>query len=63
MERVRAIGSWLRRRAENVIAALLLVMFVAFLAQIAFRYALTLPIGWTSELTICLLYTSPSPRD
>ena len=27
-------------------------MFVAFLLQIAFRYLLNFPIGWTSELTI-----------
>src|SRR3954470_20120529 len=27
-------------------------MFVAFLVQIAFRYALDFPIGWTSELTV-----------
>jgi len=47
-----AAGSWLRRRAENVIAALLAVMFVAFLIQIGFRYALNFPIGWTSELTL-----------
>jgi C4-dicarboxylate transporter DctQ subunit len=52
MERLKAIAGWLRRRAENVIAALLLVMFVAFLIQIAFRYLLNFPIGWTSELTI-----------
>ena len=45
-------ASWLRRRAENVLAALLGVMFVAFLLQIAFRYLLNLPTGWTSELTL-----------
>ena len=27
-------------------------MFVAFLLQIAFRYLLNFPVGWTSELTI-----------
>jgi C4-dicarboxylate transporter, DctQ subunit len=52
MERLKAIGVWLRRRAENVIAALLLVMFAAFLVQIVFRYIFNFPIGWTSELTI-----------
>jgi C4-dicarboxylate transporter DctQ subunit len=46
------IGTWLRRRAENVAAALLAVMFLAFVVQIAFRYLMNLPIGWTSELTI-----------
>ena len=45
-------GGWLRRRAENVLAALLAVMFVAFLVQIVFRYLLNFPIGWSSELTI-----------
>lgn len=46
------IAAWLRRRAENVAAALLAVMFLAFIVQIVFRYALNFPIGWTSELTI-----------
>lgn len=45
-------GSWLQRRAEDLLAALLAVMFVAFLLQIAFRYVLNLPVGWTSEVTI-----------
>ena len=45
-------GPWLRRRAENVIALLFAVMFVAFIVQIVFRYLLSFPIGWTSELTI-----------
>ena len=43
---------WLRRRAENLIAVLLGVMFIAFLVQIIFRYLLNYPIGWSSELTI-----------
>ena len=45
-------GGWLRRRAENVLAALLAVMFVAFIVQIVFRYLLNFPIGWSSELII-----------
>jgi len=48
---VRA-GRWLQRRAENVLAALLGVMFVAFMLQIAFRYFFNLPTGWTTELTV-----------
>jgi TRAP-type C4-dicarboxylate transport system permease small subunit len=52
VERFNAIGTWLRRRAENVVAALLLVMFGAFLVQIVFRYLFNFPIGWTSELTV-----------
>jgi C4-dicarboxylate transporter, DctQ subunit len=46
------IAAWLRRRAENIAAAMLAVMFVAFLVQIVFRYLLNFPIGWSSELTI-----------
>ena len=45
-------GSWLRRRAENVAAVLLLGMFVCFLIQIFFRYVLNNPVGWTEE--VCL---------
>ncbi len=45
-------GNWLRRRAEDVLAAMLAVMFLAFLLQIVFRYLLNFPIGWTSELTV-----------
>ena len=43
---------WLHRRAENVLAALLGVMFFAFTVQILFRYFLNLPTGWTTELTV-----------
>lgn len=49
---IEKAGPWLRRRAENVIALLFAVMFVAFLVQIVFRYVFNFPIGWTSELTI-----------
>jgi TRAP-type C4-dicarboxylate transport system permease small subunit len=45
-------GSWLRRRAEDFLAALLAAMFLAFLVQIVFRYLLNFPMGWTSELTL-----------
>ena len=45
-------GAWLRRRAENVAAGLLAVMFAAFILQIAFRYFFNFPIGWTSELSV-----------
>jgi len=51
---MRAIGGWLRRRAENVAAAMLAVMFAAFVVQIAFRYFLNFPVGWTSELTVVM---------
>ncbi len=49
---MRNAGAWLRRRAENVLAALLAVMFLAFLVQIVFRYFFNFPVGWTSELTV-----------
>jgi C4-dicarboxylate transporter DctQ subunit len=51
---MRALGSWLRRRAENVAAAMLAVMFAAFIIQIVFRYFFNFPIGWTSELTVVM---------
>ena len=43
------IASWLRGSAEAVVALLLASMFVTFLIQIAFRYVLNLPLGWTVE--------------
>ena len=53
----REAGAWLHRRAENVAAGLLAVMFAAFIVQIAFRYLFNFPIGWTSELTVvCWLW-------
>ena len=51
---MQGIGSWLRRRAENVAAAMLAVMFVAFIIQIVFRYFFNFPVGWTSELTVIM---------
>ena len=51
MNVAKAVG-WMRRRAENIVAALLGVMFVAFLIQIVFRYFFNFPIGWTSELSV-----------
>ena len=47
----RAVG-WMRRRAENVVAGLLGIMFVCFIVQIVFRYFFNFPIGWTSELSV-----------
>ena len=51
---MRRAGAWLRRRAEDVAAAMLAVMFAAFLLQIGFRYLFNLPVGWTSELTLVM---------
>ena len=50
----RTIGGWLYRRAENLLAAMLVLMFAAFLLQIVFRYLLNLPIGWTNEISVVL---------
>jgi TRAP-type C4-dicarboxylate transport system permease small subunit len=50
-----AVGSavgWMRKRAENIVAALLGVMFLCFIVQIVFRYFFNFPIGWTSELSV-----------
>lgn len=49
---IRKAPAWLRRRAENVAAGLLAVMFVAFIVQIVFRYFFNFPVGWTSELSV-----------
>lgn len=49
MDRLYPIRDWLAKRAENLLALLLLSMFVAFLLQIIFRYFLSLPVGWTVE--------------
>ncbi|SON55678.1 TRAP-type C4-dicarboxylate transport system, small permease component [Hartmannibacter diazotrophicus] len=42
---------WLRRRAENVAAALLAAVFISFILQILFRYVLAWPVGWTIEVS------------
>jgi C4-dicarboxylate transporter, DctQ subunit len=44
--------AWMRARAENVVAALLAIMFLAFIVQIVFRYVFNFPVGWTSELSV-----------
>lgn len=49
---LQGVVAWVRRRAENVVAVLLGVMFVAFIVQIVFRYFFNFPIGWSSELTV-----------
>lgn len=49
---VSSAVDWMRRRAENVVAGLLGIMFVAFIIQIAFRYFFNFPVGWTSELSV-----------
>jgi C4-dicarboxylate transporter, DctQ subunit len=48
------VGGWLRRRAENLAAAMLGIMFAAFIVQIVFRYILNFPIGWTHEISVIM---------
>src|SRR5215475_8707766 len=43
---------WLRRRAENVAALLLLAMFLCFILQIVTRYVFNYPLGWTDEASL-----------
>ncbi|MEP6998392.1 MAG: TRAP transporter small permease subunit [Betaproteobacteria bacterium] len=45
-------GRWLRRRANDIAVLLMGLMFVSFLLQIAFRYVLNQPLGWTEEVTV-----------
>src|SRR5678816_857170 len=49
---LRSAVDWIRRRAENVVAGLLGIMFVAFIIQVVFRYFFNFPIGWTAELSV-----------
>lgn len=47
----------LRQAAEAVLVVLMAAMFVAFILQVVFRYALNLPVGWTDEVcTIAWLW-------
>jgi len=52
--RLLRIGHWLYRRGENIAAAMLSVMFFAFLLQIVFRYLLNLPAGWFNEISVIM---------
>ena len=45
------LGS-LHRFAEAVAAALLALIFVAFIVQIALRYLFNWPVGWTTEVSL-----------
>jgi TRAP-type C4-dicarboxylate transport system permease small subunit len=42
----------LYRAAEAVAAALLAIIFVAFIIQIVLRYVFNSPVGWTAELSV-----------
>jgi C4-dicarboxylate transporter, DctQ subunit len=54
LDRARRAAGWLRRRAENIAAGFLAVMFIAFLVQIVFRYVFNYPVGWAAELTVVM---------
>lgn len=43
----------LRTAAEAVLVVMMAAMFVAFILQVVFRYALNWPVGWTDE--VCTL--------
>ena len=65
MGSTRALNAarWLRRRAENIAAALLVGMFLCFILQIVSRYAFNYPLGWTDEMSVicwiwCVLWGS-----
>lgn len=51
-ENVVAWARWLRRRAENVSALLLLALFLCFMLQIVARYVFNYPLGWTDEVSV-----------
>src|SRR3954463_2868516 len=48
----RGVMAWLKKRADDVIVALMAIMFISFLLQIGFRYLLNRPLGWTDEVTV-----------
>ena len=52
--KLKTLCGWLYRRAENVLAAMLAVMFFAFLFQVFARYVMGWPTGWTNELSAIL---------
>lgn len=49
---IQAVVQVVRKRAENVVAFLLGLMFAAFIVQIVFRYQFNFPVGWSSELSV-----------
>ncbi|MCU0986147.1 MAG: TRAP transporter small permease subunit [Acetobacteraceae bacterium] len=50
--RARGAARLARGGAEAVLAALLVAMFLAFLVQIAMRYVVGKPVGWTTEVSL-----------
>jgi C4-dicarboxylate transporter, DctQ subunit len=51
---MRAVFEFLRKRAENVGAALIAALFLAFIVQIVARYVFNEPLVWTLELCLTL---------
>src|SRR6187402_435877 len=51
-DKLVATARWLRRRAENVSAVLLLIMFLCFILTIVARYVFNYPLGWTEEASL-----------
>ena len=51
---MRGAAAWLRGRAQDVAAAMLAVMFAAFVVQIVFRYFFNFPVGWAAELSVVM---------
>jgi TRAP-type C4-dicarboxylate transport system permease small subunit len=49
-----AIEDFLRRRAENISVIMLITMFGALMVQVAFRYLINMPMGWTDELSLIM---------
>lgn len=43
---------WLGRRAKDFLVLLLAAMFVTFILQILFRYAIDEPLGWSEEVIV-----------
>ena len=47
-----SIWNWFARRAANVSALLMAVMFTAFIVQVAARYVFNNPVSWADELCV-----------
>lgn len=54
MDRVMQAAGWLHRRAENILALMVAVIFAAFIVQVASRYLFNFSIGSASEVTIVM---------
>jgi C4-dicarboxylate transporter, DctQ subunit len=48
------LAGWLYRRCENLLALMIGIMFAGFLLQVASRYLLNWPTGWSNELTVVM---------